>query len=215
MTLKRPDERMRRRVGVLWVAGLSIVLAAAACGPLSEDEEAPTATAGASIPGPINRASPASTPVTDDPAGTPVGAQDDGATPGPESPGGSPEPPLPANDNSSPVPDGSPQATPDAGAEATPEEEAPADTVVNNCEPDEIPAFRGDDPNYVVTTDLNFRQGPGQDCDRIGDAPLGEGREVIVLSEPVTREGEDRQWVQVEVDGEPGWVAADFIEPAE
>ncbi len=215
MTLKRPDERMWRRVGVLCVAGLSIVVAAAACGPLGEEDDDPTATAGASVSGPSTSASPASTPVIGDRAETPVNDVSENATPRPDSPGGSPEPDLPPDEEASPVPDGSPRATPETAAEATPADEAPTDTVVDSCDPDEIPAFEGDDPNFVVTTDLNFRVGPGEDCDPISDEPLGEGREVIVLSEPVTREGEDQEWVQVEVDGEPGWVAADFIEPAE
>jgi hypothetical protein len=215
MTSKRPDKRMRSRAVVLCVAGLSILLAVAACGPLGDEEEEPTATAGPSIPGPTSGASPASTPVTGTAAGTPASELDSNATPNPDLPNGSPEPLAPSDDDATPVPDGASEATPDTAADATPEADTPVDAVVDSCDPDEIPPFEGDNPNFVVTTDLNFRQGPGQDCDPIGDAPLGEGREVIVLSEPVTREGEDQEWVQVEVDGEPGWVAAEFIEPAE
>ena len=39
---------------------------------------------------------------------------------------------------------------------------------------------------------------------------------MTVTSDPVVREGEEGlAWVRIEVDGVTGWVAAEFIEPAE
>jgi hypothetical protein len=215
MTWKGSDERKRRRVGLILGTSLGILLVASACSPLDDEDDEPTATAGASIQGPNTSASPPSTPIVNNSQGTPGPPSNDAATPNAGSAGDTSAPESTPDDDASPVADSSPEASPDAGQEATPEESDAADSVVDSCEPDEIPAFAGDDPNYVVTTNLNFRTGPGQDCDPIGDGPLAEGSAVVVLSEPVTREGEDQEWVQIEVDGEPGWVAADFIEPAE
>ncbi|HEU0164676.1 MAG TPA: SH3 domain-containing protein [Thermomicrobiales bacterium] len=105
-------------------------------------------------------------------------------------------------------------ATPVASPEASPASGTPAaSTVVTSCDPDVIPPFTGDSPDYVTSSDLNFRAGPGSDCDLIGD-PLAEGVALTVLSDPVTRQGEDGQWVQVNVDGQLGWVSSDYIEPA-
>src|SRR5215203_2944082 len=216
MTWKGSDERKRRRVGLILGTSLGILLVASACSPLDDEDDEPTAPAGASIQGPNTSASPPSTPIVNNSQGTPGPPSNDAATPNAGgSAGDTSAPEATPDDNASPVADSSPKASPDAGQEAIPEESDAADSVVDSCEPDEIPAFAGDDPNYVVTTNLNFRTGPGQDCDPIGDGPLAEGSAVVVLSEPVTREGEDREWVQIEVDGEPGWVAADFIELAE
>lgn len=64
----------------------------------------------------------------------------------------------------------------------------------------------------MVTEDLNFRVGPGSDCDAIGD-PLAQGAHLTVISDPVAREGDPARWVQVNVDGQIGWVAQEFIEP--
>ncbi len=66
----------------------------------------------------------------------------------------------------------------------------------------------------MVTENLNFRSGPGSDCALLRDDVLEAGLELTVTSDPVTREDEDTDWVRVEVDGEEGWVAAGFIEPA-
>ena len=60
--------------------------------------------------------------------------------------------------------------------------------------------------------DLNFRVGPGSDCDAIGE-PLSQGIHITVVSDPVVREGDPERWVQVNIDGQIGWVALDFIEP--
>jgi uncharacterized protein YraI len=87
---------------------------------------------------------------------------------------------------------------------------------VTSCAPEDIPPFTGENPSYVVLEDLNFRAGPGSDCDIIAGDPLVAGVGLTVRGGPVVREGEDElQWLQVEVAGVTGWVAADFVAPAE
>jgi uncharacterized protein YraI len=69
---------------------------------------------------------------------------------------------------------------------------------------------------YFTISEVNFREGPGADCDTISDTPLAEGVDVVVLSAPVTRVGEeDLVWIQIEADGERGWVVIDSLAPAE
>ncbi len=217
----RIDRTPRYRIGVIGAMALILMVALSACGPLGGDDEEPTATAGAQVPRATESASPQSSPMpntsldtssaspTSESTPFPVGQEID-ATPSVDN--GASDRATPETD---PASEASPGSTPPSTDDATPQvEETPAD-VVDSCTPDAIPPFEGDDPNFVVTVDLRFREGPGEDCDQIGEEPLGEGRAVVVLSEPVTREGEDRQWVQIEVDSETGWVAAEFIEPAE
>lgn len=218
MTRKGSNGWCRSRLGVLLGASFTIMMLGTACSPLDDDDEEPTATAGASIQGPDTSASPPPSPVAGGLQGTPAATQGSSSTPDAGPAGGTPASAATPAGDATPVTDAPPEATPGEDAQATPEEAGEAEdgaSVVDSCEPEEIPAFEGDDPNFVVTASLNFRQGPGQDCDPIGEGPLAEGSNVVVLSEPVTREGEDQQWVQIEVDGEPGWVAAEFIEPAE
>ena len=219
--LKRKDRQPGALIVRFGAAGLILVLGLSACGPLASEEEEPTATAGAQVQRATESASPASSPVLDEPPASP---QSEATTSG----DGLDIDATPASGEATPVSDADDLtedgATPDAGDEleatpelvgdATPQDDETPDTVVDSCSPDAIPPFEGDNPNFVTTVDLNFREGPGEDCDQIGD-PLGAGRDVVVLSEPVTREGEDQEWIQVEVDGETGWVAAQFIEPAE
>lgn len=86
--------------------------------------------------------------------------------------------------------------------------------MVTSCAPKSIPPFTGNSANYVVKEQgLNFRAGPGTDCDTLGD-PLDANTPVTVLSDPVTRKGETSQWVEVQINGQDGWVATDFIAPA-
>ena len=215
MTRKGSIGWRRSRLGALLGVGLAIMVLGAACSPLDDGDEEPTATAGASIQGPDTSASPPPSPVASERQGTPAASQSGPATPDAGPGVGTPASAATPSGDATPVTDASSEATPGEDGQATPEEAGEAASVVDSCEPNEIPAFEGDDPDFVVTADLNFRQGPGQDCDPIGEGPLAEGSSVVALSEPVTREGEDQQWVQVEVDGEPGWVAAEFLEPAE
>ena len=99
-------------------------------------------------------------------------------------------------------------------ADATPE--APTDPiVVEGCEVAEVPAYTGETTSYVLSVDVNFRAGPGTDCDQIGDGPLGEFTAVEVIGGPLMRAGDDEfQWVQVQVGESTGWLAFEFLEPA-
>jgi hypothetical protein len=89
-------------------------------------------------------------------------------------------------------------------------------TEVDSCDVVDAPPFQGEDANYTPIEEVNFRVGPGADCESVLDGPLTSGVEMTVLSEPVVRSDDEERvlWVQVEVDGDIGWVAAEFIEPA-
>jgi hypothetical protein len=87
-----------------------------------------------------------------------------------------------------------------------------AETVAS-CDVADYPPYTGDQPVQMTTIDVNFRAGPGTDCPAIGE-PIGAGVAVDVLSDPVRREGDDFVWVAVSLDGEQGWLATDFLEPA-
>jgi hypothetical protein len=87
---------------------------------------------------------------------------------------------------------------------------------VESCSPSEIVPLAGDQTAYFTLSEVNFREGPGADCDTIADEPLAEGVDVVVSSAPVTRvDEEDLVWIQVEVDGEQGWVVIDALARAE
>jgi len=132
------------------------------------------------------------TPAPDQlPTGTPAPVPGDGTT------GARPTGPTGPS-----IDDGSPQTGPAAGT-----------TVVDSCTPAEVPEFEGESSGFVVAENLYFRTGPGTDCERIGDSVLEAGTEVTVTSATVVREGQDTGWVRVDVDGQEGWVAAEFIEP--
>jgi hypothetical protein len=97
--------------------------------------------------------------------------------------------------------------------EATPE--ASGGTEVESCDVVEAPPFTGDRADYVVVEEVNFRVGPGADCDSVLDGPLEVGTTLTLLSDPVVRTGDGNEWVQVEIADETGWVATEFIELAE
>lgn len=135
---------------------------------------------------------PQSTPEPDrPPAGTPAPAPGDGTT------GASHTGPGGSNSN-------------DATAEA---ETAPDATLVDSCTPAEVPEFGGAADAFVVAENLFFRTGPGTDCDLIEEGALQAGTELLVTSDTVVRQGQNTEWVRVNVDGQEGWVAAEFIEP--
>jgi hypothetical protein len=120
--------------------------------------------------------------------------------------------PTTAPAESTPALIASPQASPASGTPVA-AAEAP---VVDSCEVSDVPAFTGDVTTYVLSVDLNFRAGPGSDCDLIGDGPLGEFSDVDVIGGPVIREGDESpEWVQVQVGEQTGWLALEFLEPAE
>lgn len=88
--------------------------------------------------------------------------------------------------------------------------------VVDSCEVNEVPVFTSETSTYRLSADLNFRSGPGSDCPLIGDGPLGEFSLVEVIGGPVFRQAEDEfEWVQIRVGDQTGWVAFEFLEPAE
>lgn len=106
----------------------------------------------------------------------------------------------------------------DEAADADGEDQADVavSTTVESCQVDEIPPYTGDQPVQVTTEDVNFRSGPGTDCDLVFDEPLGVGAVAEVLSDPVTREGEPEfTWVAINIDGTVGWIVSDFLEPVE
>lgn len=154
----------------------------------------------------------------------PVGESSDTATPDLTS--DSSRDTEPAAANAITGSDGTSGATDSGALLATPESSPEPDTTpaagsslveVDSCDVAEAPQFSGNNDNWVVTEDLNFRSGPGSDCDSVLDDPLIAGTAVTVLSDPVVRsdDADGVLWVQVEVDGDIGWVAADFIEPDE
>ncbi|MEJ7837631.1 MAG: hypothetical protein WKF81_02385 [Thermomicrobiales bacterium] len=102
---------------------------------------------------------------------------------------------------------------PETGTESSGSELA----VVESCDVVEAPPFTGDDPNFVAVEELNFRAGPGGECETLDDVPLEAGTTLTVVSDPVVRSDDPDEitWVQVDVDGDIGWVATEFIEPAE
>lgn len=178
-------------------------------------------------------ATPGASPAADG-AGTDVGDASE------ESPG---EPSTPQSDDSTAggnaqdpanevlAGDGTTGATPSSAAGETAEEPADEDiassdagtpaasgepAVVDSCDPDVVPPFTGDVTTFVLVADLNFRAGPGSNCDLIGAGPLGEFSQVEVVSGVVIREGEeDIEWVQIQVGDDTGWVASEFLEPSE
>lgn len=204
---------VKRPLG-LGALGLTVLLVLAACGfggGSSDDNGSATAT----IQTTINlEASPTAPPTSAAiPASTPAASPQ--ATP--EATGQSPvSVSTPLNLATPAEPAATPAATGATPAAASPEATSNKPPTVTSCAPDpnEIPAFSGDNPNYRVTANgLNFRAGPGTDCDPLGD-PLPIDTPVIVVSDPVNREGQTDRWVEVEVDGQDGWVAVQFIEPA-
>lgn len=86
---------------------------------------------------------------------------------------------------------------------------------ISGCEVPDVPGFLGENTTFMLTEDLNFRSGPGVECDPLMDEPIGEGQVVEVIGGPVTQADDDSEWVQIEIDGEPGWITTEFIEPVE
>ncbi len=85
---------------------------------------------------------------------------------------------------------------------------------VDSCNPDNVPILIDGEASYVTNSSVNFRTGPGTDCDAIGNGPLGSGVPVQVTSAPVDREGDDHIWVQIRVNDIVGWVVMDSLDPA-
>ena len=106
-------------------------------------------------------------------------------------------------------------ATPAAGA--TPDAIALTDlqpVTVDGCQPETVPPFDGNQTAYITNSDVNFRTGPGADCDTIGDGPIGVNIPVTVLSGPVDRADDEFVWIQVQIVDQTGWVVIEVLEPA-
>ena len=87
--------------------------------------------------------------------------------------------------------------------------------AVTSCAPDSIPPFGGEQANFLTNTDVNFRAGPGSDCELVADEPIGTNISVTVLSGPVIREdGDGFEWVQVQIIDQTGWVVLEVLDPA-
>jgi hypothetical protein len=97
---------------------------------------------------------------------------------------------------------------------ASPAASPVAAVEVDGCEVTTVPPFTGTTNAYVTNAEVFFRQGPGTDCTPVYEAPLGEGQAVEVIGGPVSQATDGTIWVQVEVDGVPGWVSFDLVEPA-
>lgn len=119
-----------------------------------------------------------------------------------------------ASPSSSPVASPvSAQASPMASPAARGTPGAPV--TVQGCDVPNVPPFTGGPTRYQLTTDLNFRTGPGTDCAPALDQPIGEFQVVEVIGGPVVREGDTTEWVQIRVLDTEGWVAFEFLEPVQ
>lgn len=229
-TTKRPFSHSRRGMFRTSAVGLlAVALVLGGCGTVDDDGEATAeSTVDASGTLEITDSSPASSPAassTAETSSTPVPDTGDGS--GAATPAAAPELATPASPVSqsgqtpvagrqrppqsteAAIPDGvaTPSGDADSGTETASED------VVDSCDPDTVPEFSGDTDAYVVAENLNFRTGPGVDCDPIGESVLASGTGLTVTSDPVIRDGDGTEWVRVEVEGQEGWVAIEFIEP--
>lgn len=98
---------------------------------------------------------------------------------------------------------------------ASPEASPIAQLTISGCEVPDVPGFLGESNVFVLTADVNFRSGPGVDCDPVIEEPIGEGQIVLVSGGPVTQADDGTEWVQIDVNGESGWITNEFLEPAE
>jgi hypothetical protein len=196
----------------LGVACVALVLLAVGCGPLGDDDEEPTATplaAGSPIAGsPAAGATPRGGPVQ-------VTRPPTTASPTSESPDGGAESTPGRRPTRTPEPEETP-APPEETAEPTRDaERTPTPPSVEGCEePEELPDVQGES-DRVTSPDadegVNLRAGPGADCDVL--ATLQPGTAVVVESGPV--QSGDLLWVKITVEETEGWVAEQFLEPAE
>jgi hypothetical protein len=107
-------------------------------------------------------------------------------------------------------------ATPatDSTPSATPGTSTAEPLSVSGCDVENVPPYTGEQSSFVVSVDVNFRVGPGTDCELAIGEPIGEFQVVEVIGGPVIREDDGSEWVQIEVLGTQGWVAFEFLEPA-
>lgn len=106
-----------------------------------------------------------------------------------------------------------PVASPLSGEESAATPGAPL--VVSGCEVQNVPPFQGEQILYQLAVDLNFRVGPGTECDLVMEDPLGEFQRVEVIGGPVVREDDGSEWVQIRFVDSEGWVSFEYLEPVE
>lgn len=114
------------------------------------------------------------------------------------------------------TPDAEATPAPSPGANTATPQASGEPLVVTSCDIENVPEFAGEDTPYRLSVDMNFRSGPGTDCDLVSDVPLGEFSAVEITGGPVVREGDESgEWVEVQVGDQVGWLALQFLEPAE
>lgn len=204
--------------GVGWVRFVPVLILVGAllgaCGPLGDDDEDPTATASAV---PANEstapvaASPNATPAATPPSGAAAGTPRAGVA-ATSAPADDDEPEattVPDDDAETPAAEETPESN---GGDDEPTEEAaePTTVVVADCEePDPLPERTGRQNRLVAEEGLRLRAGPGTSCDEI--LSLSLDTPVRVVSGVVESENDDNAWVKVELEGEEGWVAVEFL----
>ena len=133
---------------------------------------------------------------------TPESAPTNTAVPLPATATSTTLPPVPTNTATAIATEtASPTATPAVEATAAVTTTAPLTDTVTNATAVAPPAS-----NAVVTVqgDMNVRNGPGTDQERIGGAT--EGQEFAI-----TGRNQDGDWWQIDFDGQTGWIYAPFV----
>ncbi len=87
-----------------------------------------------------------------------------------------------------------------------------AQLTIEGCELPHVPTYIGDSDQGQLIDDVNFRSGPGVDCEPLLDEPLGGGQTVTVTGGPVTQAADGSEWIEIEVNGTRGWIRSDFID---
>lgn len=202
--------------------------------PTIVDDEGTSEAASTSVPTNVDMSAVS-------PGASPAPTSDE-ATPGAVTPGASPAAPRPrlqpASSDGGPesipadvdVGDGTtgamvigtPLATPGVSASPVASPASPvagaspmAANTVSSCDVAVVPPFSGETTSYRLTTDLNFRDGPGSDCGFATQQPIGQFLVVEVTGGPVLRADEDTEWVRIRALGTEGWVVFEFLEPVD
>jgi hypothetical protein len=189
------------------VGCVALLLVAVGCGPLGDDDEDDTPTplpaAGSPTPGATPRGGPVQVTRTSA-AASPAAEPSDDAT---------------AESTLATRPARTPQVDATAEPAETPEPTSPPRTPtppeVEGCEePEELPDVQGE-PDRIISLEadegVNLRAAPGADCDLL--ATLQPGTEVVVESGPV--QAGEFLWVKVTAADAQGWIAEEFLEPAD
>jgi hypothetical protein len=200
----------------------SVVAGAADATPETEQIEAPgDATPVTQLDGVIVTASPApegdATPMVADPTASPsstgdVGVESDETGANPMVGDGTTGASLATTEDATPAVAASLAASPVASPVSS---SADVPVMVTGCEVAQVPPFAGQQTTYALTSDANFRTGPGTDCDLALDVPIGEFLQVIVVGGPVTREDDGSEWVLISFQGTEGWISFELLEPVQ